>query len=789
MKRLMTAKTSPWYCSIFMSREDLSEPELKTTDAALRQVKAELRVAEHQLQRILELIDKQHDQIIAHDSSIARLDRIINELLTGRTWRTLRATGNLAKRLVPGFQSQSRDSTALNTGQRSYLTCDEPRPTDLTLRSGNVTVRGWALAQGGVDSVQIQVPGISMIETRPSLPRPDVKKHHADLDKTGRAGFLVDLDSLELPNGRHTITLRLMSQGKAIRETRTAVQIDHEHGFASDYYRWIFDFEEPDDELIVLKLAGFSTRPVFSILMPVFNTDPAILTAAIESVMAQSYQNWALCIADDHSSRAETRAVLQRFAAEDSRIKVVFKTEQSGISNTCNAAWEKASGDYVAFLDHDDTLAPHALAYLCEAIDRHPAADLLYSDEDKIDNKGKRFEPFFKPDWSPDLILSENYMTHFLVLRRDLAEKTGRLNPEYDGSQDYDLILRASEQAQEIHHVPKVLYHWRATEGSTAVTQENKQYALTAAQRALESHAERTQTISRIETGKVIGRWRPRYAIPDGTRVSIIIASGGKLDVLKENLESLFGKTRYGSFEVVVIDNSKQNSIEVYVRGLARQQPNLRYIDWRNKPFNYSAINNIAARQCDSPVLLFLNDDTSVIEPDWLEAMVELAMRPEVGAVGPKLLYPDGRIQHAGVIMGLYDNCGHGFKGLDGATQHYFDFPDVIRNVSAVTGACLMARADVFWQVGGFDESKFAVAFNDIDLCLKIGNQGYRVLYTPHAVLNHYEAFSKTSKDLVPHPEEVEAMRLKWESVIDGDPYYNPNLSRNDEDYSLKTRM
>ena len=772
-----------------MSREDVSETELAAANTALRQVQAELRVSQRQLQRILEIVDKHHGQLAAHESSIGRLDRIINEMLTGRVWRTLRATGNFAKRFVPGFQASASDSSVLSAGVRSFLLCDEPRPTDLTLRSGNISVRGWAVAEGGVDAVQIEVAGLPRIDVRPSVPRPDVKKHHPELDLTGRAGFVADLNSLELPNGRHPITLRLISRGKPLRETRTAVQIDHEHGFASDYYRWIFDFEVPDNELIALKLPGFSHRPVFSILMPVFNTDPVVLSSAIQSVIEQSYQNWELCIADDRSSRAETRAVLERFAAQDPRIKVVFKTEQGGISKTCNAAWENATGDYVAFLDHDDTLAPHALAYLCEAIDRSPAADLLYSDEDKIDDKEKRFEPFFKPDWSPDLILSENYMTHFLVLRRELADKIGQLNPEYDGSQDYDLILRASEQAREIYHVAKVLYHWRATEGSTAVTQDNKQYALIAAQRAIESHAARTGSIERVEPGRVTGRWRARYAIPDGTRVSVVIASGGKLDVLKANLESLFGKTRYRPFEVVVIDNSKQNVIESYVRGVATQHANLRYIDWRHKPFNYSAINNAAARQCDSPVLLFLNDDTSVIEPDWLQAMVELAMRPEVGAVGPKLLYPDGRIQHAGVVMGLYDNCGHGFKGLDGATQHYFDFPDVIRNVSAITGACLMSRADVFWQVGGFDEVKFAVAFNDIDLCLKISNQGYRVLYTPHAVLTHYEAFSKTSKDLVPHPEEVEAMRFKWESAIDADPYYNPNLTRNDEDYSLKTRI
>jgi GT2 family glycosyltransferase len=254
-------------------------------------------------------------------------------------------------------------------------------------------------------------------------------------------------------------------------------------------------------------------------------------------------------------------------------------------------------------------------------------------------------------------------------------------------------------------------------------------------------------------------------------------------------MDSVFAKTSYADYELVIIDNSRGNAIEKLVFQEQSKHANLRYIDWRNKPFNFSTINNAAARQCESPLLLFLNDDTSVIEEHWLEAMVELAMRPQVGAVGAKLLYPNGAIQHAGVVMGLFDNCGHAFKGLNGAYGHYFDFSDIIRNVSAVTGACLMTRADVFWQVGGFDESQFAVAFNDVDLCLKMGASGYRVLYTPHAVLYHHESLSKTSKDLIPHPEEVAAMKFKWEKVIAHDPYYSPNLTRVDEDYSLRTRV
>lgn len=773
-----------------MNQQDLREADLGAANETIRQLQSELRTSQRQLARLVDLVEQQQTQLASHESSIARLDRILMEMLTGRVWRTLNSAGKLAKRFLPGrARLAGLDGPSISFSRKqSYLVCDEPKPSDHKPRSGNVTVRGWCLAEDGVDVVQIFIPGLPMLETTPSIMRPDVKKSHPDLDRTGRAGFAVEFDSLQLPKGRFPITLKLVSKGGVVRETKTAVEIDHEKGFASDYYRWIHEFERPDDDLIQLKLSSLEHQPLFSILMPVYNTKPEELKAAIQSVLDQSYANWQLCIADDCSSKPEAREILDEFARRDSRIEVVFRAERGGISTGCNSAWELAKGKYVCFLDHDDTLAPHALAYICEALDRSPEADLLYSDEDKIDGKGKRFEPFFKPDWSPDLLLSENYVCHLLVLRRDLAEKIGYLNPDCDGSQDYDLILRATAQAEHIEHIPKVLYHWRAGEASTASAIANKEYALEAARRALQAHCDRLGRQMTIEPGAATGRWRVHYPIPEGSRVSIIIASGGKIDVLRTNLETLFAKTTYRDYEVVVIDNSKHNGIDKLVRDLEGGPQTLRYLDWRNKPFNYSEINNVAARQCSSPILLFLNDDTSVISADWLTSMLELAAQPEVGAVGAKLLYPDGRIQHAGVVMGIYDNCGHAFKGLDGSVSHYFDFPDVIRNVSAVTGACLMTRAEVFWAAGGFDETKFAVAFNDIDLCLKIGKLGYRVLCTPHALLYHHEAFSKTSKDLVPHPEEVAQMRSKWDGIIAWDPNYNPNLTRNDEDYSLRTR-
>jgi GT2 family glycosyltransferase len=765
-----------------MSRSDQSEVLIEELQIRLKQLESDLQVSQRQMAQILETVELQQQQLRSQGTAISRIDRIQMEMLTGRVWRTLRSTSELLKKIVPARLYGSGSESVALSPKKSFLVCDEPKAADRTPRSGVIKVRGWCLAEGGIDSVQIEIPGKLSAAVKPSIARPDVKQAHPDLDKTGRAGFAYGLDSSVLPNGTYPIIVRIISGDEVMREAHTSIHVDHQKGFASDYDRWIQEFEAPDDSLMSLKLTSLSYRPLISIVMPVFNTDGAELTTAIQSVLDQSYERWELCIADDGSTRPEPGQILQHFASIDKRIKLTFRAEQGGISQACNTAWQMASGEYVTFLDHDDTLAPHALAYVCEALERQPHADLIYSDEDKIDRKGRRFEPFFKPDWSPDLLLSENYICHLLVLKQDLARRIGGFNSDCDGSQDYDLILKATENAEHILHIPRVLYHWRAGIASTAATIKNKQYALGAAQRTLQSYCTAKNPQMKVQGGKVLGRWRVRYPISERARVSIIIASGGNANILQTNLQELLEKTTYRNFEIVVIDNSKGEAID----SLLKKFRSVRYIDYRNQPFNYSAINNLAARQCESPILLFLNDDTSVIADEWLESMVELIERPEVGAVGAKLLYPDGRIQHAGVVMGLYDNCGHAFKALDGEMSHYFDFSDVIRNVSAVTGACLMTKREIFWEAGGFDEADFAVAFNDIDLCLKIGNLGYRVLYTPYALLYHHEAFSKTSKDLIPHPQEVARMREKWASVIEKDPFYSPNLTRNEEDYSLR---
>ncbi len=550
------------------------------------------------------------------------------------------------------------------------------------------------------------------------------------------------------------------------------------------YAQWIQQFERRDDSLMRLKSRAFAERPLLSVLVPVYRPAPADLKRALASVRAQSYSNWELCLADDGSSSDETSGLLAEAAADDARVRVTALARAGGISAASNAALALARGEYVVLLDQDDELSPDALFHAVDAINHHPRAGFLYSDEDKIDGAGRRFDPFFKPDWSPDLLLSENYCTHLLVARRELVEQVGGFRTEYDGSQDYDLILRMSAVTPEVAHVPRVLYHWRAAGSSAAASAEAKPYAAEAGRRAVEEHLRRLGAGATVVPGCGPGRLRVRYPIAPGSTAGILIPSGGHEGALRACLESL-AKTAYTDYEVLVIDNSRGRRIERLV-GSWECGHAVRYLDWRGRPFNYSAINNAAARACEAPLLVFLNDDVEVIEPGWLEAMIELGSRPETGAVGAKLLYPDGRIQHAGVALGILDSGGHPFRGLDGRAHHYFDFPDVIRNVSAVTGACMLMRAAAFEQAGGFDEALFPISFNDIDLCLRLGQRGLRNVYTPHAVLLHHESLSRGPRNLIVDLAGCAAMRTRWHDLMDADPYYSPNLTRSAEDYSVR---
>jgi len=565
------------------------------------------------------------------------------------------------------------------------------------------------------------------------------------------------------------------------------------------YKIWILKNEPKKEKLEEYKKESFSFkyRPKISIIIPVWNTDKKWLRKCMESVLNQVYDNWELCIADGGSTKPYVKGILKRYAKKDSRIKVKFLKENKGIAGNSNEALSLATGEFIGFLDHDDELAPFALYEVVKLLNEKPHLDFIYSDEDKIDEKGKRKDPFFKPDWSPDMFLSQNYLCHLSIIRKELVGKVGGFREGYDGSQDYDLFLRVTELIDEkkIAHIPKILYHWRSVLGSAAKMVSAKPYAFMAAKKALKDALSRREIEAEILDGLLLSSYRVRYKIIEDPKVSIIIPTKDKVSTLKICIDSILKKTNYKNYEIFIIDNQskEEKTLKYYHR--IKNNSKIKIVKY-NKPFNFSEINNFAVSKVDTEYILFLNNDTEVISEEWLEAMLEHAQRKQVGAVGAKLLYPDNTIQHAGVILGITGTpgqkgvAGHSHKYVSDTEYGYFLRPHLTQDLSAVTAACMMMRKQVFKEVGGFNVN-LAVAFNDVDLCLKIREKGYLIVYTPYAKLYHHESLSRGYED-TPEKQarflkEIEYVRKKWGHVIDkGDPYYNPNLTLEKEDFSIK---
>jgi O-antigen biosynthesis protein len=557
------------------------------------------------------------------------------------------------------------------------------------------------------------------------------------------------------------------------------------------YERWMYanrirpgDVRRMRDMLAVLPL-----RPRFSVVMPVFDPPVHLLREALDSVLAQVYPDWELCIADDASRDPAVRAVLAEYSGRDARIKVAYREENGHISAASNTALALAGGEFVALLDHDDALAPDALFEMALAVNRDPAADVIYSDEDKIDEQGRRSDPHFKPDWAPDSLLARNYVSHLGVFRRSLVHEAGGFREGFEGSQDYDLLLRVTERSDRVVHVPRVLYHWRAHAGSAGAARGRKSYAEEAAVRALEEALVRRGEPGRVVTSDVPGIYTVRYAILRRERVSIIVPTRDHGDDVDRCLRSLFERTTYENFEVILLDNgtTEPASLQRFEDWRAREPARLKIVRY-DVPFNFSRINNYAAKHASGPYLLLLNNDTEIVTPDWIEAMIEQAQRPAIGAVGGKLLYDDGTVQHAGVIVGLGGVAGHSHKHVRAADAGYMYTLQTVNNFSAVTGACLMVRHEVFDEAGGFDEA-FAIAFNDVDFCLRLRAAGYRNVYLPHVVLYHHESKSRGVEDT---PEkrarflaEQQLMHERWGTNRVPDPYYNVNLTLATEDYAI----
>lgn len=530
------------------------------------------------------------------------------------------------------------------------------------------------------------------------------------------------------------------------------------------------------------EMKKFKYQPTISIVMPVYNIEEKWLVKAIESVRNQIYPRWELCMADDASTQAHVKPLLKKYAAMDKRIKVDYRSKNGGIVKASNDALKLASGAYIGLLDDDDELTPDALFEVVKNL-QETKHDLIYSDEDKIEMNGKRCEPFFKPDWSPDLLLSINYISHFGVYRRKIVEEIGGFREGFDGSQDYDVVLRFTEKARSIYHIPKILYHWRKIPGSTAVTVDAKPYVFEAAREALREALKRRNIAGEVSDGLWHGSYRVKRSLDSSKKVSIIIPFKDKVEVLKVCVESILAKSTYPNYEILLVNNQSQLAeTGQYLAEIARH-PLVKILEY-DYPFNFSAINNYAAQEAEGEYLLLLNNDTEVIAPEWIEALLEHAQRPEVGAAGAKLLYPNNTIQHAGVLIGVGGIANHAFCKQSRDDHGYFGQVDLIRNVSAVTGACMMVRKDVYQKMNGLNEQDLAVAFNDVDFCLRLRDAGYLIIYTPYAQLYHYESLSR-GYDV--NLKEVAYIERTHRGLLQkGDPYYNPNLSRERFDYSLR---
>jgi len=568
---------------------------------------------------------------------------------------------------------------------------------------------------------------------------------------------------------RHTLSYQLYAQTQELVRQRTQ-NIEQRKRL-----------QRMDEQRAAPLLGSIEQPPLISIVMPVYNVERRWLDAAVESVRRQFYPHWELCIADDCSTREETLQALREFAAlGDPRIKIQHLPQNLGIAGASNAALQMASGEFVGLLDNDDVLTRDALLEVAQRIQAEDP-DLLYSDEDKLDERGINVEPYFKSDYSPDYLLCNNYLCHFSVIRRQLFLDVGGFHAGFDGAQDFDLMLRVCERARKIVHIPKILYHWRKIPGSTAADSGGKPYTHEAGRRAIAAALERRGIEGTVDSGPFPNTYRVRRAILGEPLVSIIIPFRDRPELLNTCVQSILQRTDYPHFEILGVDNGSGAATAQTMRELEQRDARVRFVRY-DAPFNYSAINNYAARQARGAHLLFLNNDTQVINPEWLRALLEHSQRAEVGVVGAKLLYPDNTIQHAGVIIGLGGVAGHSHLLSPGNHHGYFSRPQLIQNLSAVTFACAMTRRDVFEQLGGLNETDLGIAYNDVDYCLRAREAGYLVVYTPYAQLYHHESKSRGYEADAGKRQrlakETAYVRARHAAVFEhGDPYYNPYLS------------
>ena len=596
------------------------------------------------------------------------------------------------------------------------------------------------------------------------------------------------------------------------------------------YQIWMEKNTPNEDELEKQKTTKFTYAPKISVVVPMYNTDEKFFQDLIESLNNQTYANWELCLADGSPKKNEN---LEKYYEKNKKIKYNFLGKNEGISENTNEAIKMATGDYVGFLDHDDILSEEALFQVVKVINQDLKTDFIYTDEDKIDENYERFEPYFKPDYSPETLECNNYITHFVVVKKEIIEKIGKLNSEFNGAQDFDFVLRATKVANKITHISKVLYHWRVHKNSTAYIADTKNYAFEAGKKVIEADLKREGKSATVEFGQEVpGIYKIKYEVIGNPKVSILIPNKDNIKLLKKCITSILKFTTYENYEINIIENNseKKETFKYYEelvknskikilnfnkhtvfdingekslenktlnKGLEKNniEKNIENIETKENElqkvseFNYSALINFGVKNVDGEFVLQLNNDTKLITKDWLELFIGYAQNSEIGAVGARLYYEDKTIQHAGIIVGVSGIAGNALVNLPYGKHAYFGREAATRNVLAVTGACLFARRSLYYEVGFMDEKEFKVAFNDVDFCLKLYENGYRNVYNPYIELIHYESKSRgyeiSEEKEERFEKEANNFKRKWSKYIKYDPYYNKNLSRKTVNYDI----
>lgn len=658
---------------------------------------------------------------------------------------------------------------------------------------------GWCFAneEPPIEAVRARA-GRRITPGEYGIVRRDVALAHNNCAGSLHSGFLI---RASIPRGRRQLVLEARStNGKweSFFETTVRRPVFGRGGpslgsEAEIYAHWIDRYERlrrSDKRAIKKHVIRLSHRPRFSILLPTYESEARWLKRAIESVRQQFYSDWELCIVDDASTKTAGWKMVQRYARTDSRIKVLRREARGGIALASNDALSLATGEFVALLDHDDVIARPALYWAAVELERNPVLQLIYSDEDKIDEHDRRHSPYFKPEWNPDLFLAQNYISHLTFLRTELVRRVGGFRSSFDGSQDYDLFLRCTAQieADKIVRIPRVLYHWRAVPQSTAASTSAKAYAHVAAVRAVQEHLDRRKVTGSVEAREFGIYQRVRYPLPpENPLASIIIPSRDQSALLEKCVASILQKSDYTNFEILILDNE---SLEEQTRELYRRlgaERGIRIIEAAGE-FNFSRLINLGASHARGSIFLLLNNDVEIMNPDCLSELVSQVSRPEVGVVGARLWYPNGTLQHGGVILGAGGVASH-IDSIRRDDPGYFARQHLTQDFCAVTGACLTVRREVFAKLNGFDESRLPVTFNDVDFCLRARELGWRIVYTPYAELTHHESVSRGIENTTEKQRrffsESEFLLKRWSPLIQNDPAYNPNLSLGEKRFEL----